>query len=169
MDDPVPTVDFSPSGDMDFVYSFERSDVEGKLRSPFRSLVVGSCLAGAASSSNFSAFFFSTSSELEHYVDDYFLSSYPALLQLLDDLKKYAESTKNDVSFHAVCECRAALEKLISKMDNLELGFDKIAERSRGCPDSSNERGQCDTHMDLNSERLSSAFALAYLAVPKTV
>lgn len=31
MDDPVPTVDFSPSGGIDFVYSFERSDVDGKL------------------------------------------------------------------------------------------------------------------------------------------
>ncbi|KAF8903289.1 hypothetical protein CPB84DRAFT_1814678 [Gymnopilus junonius] len=81
MDDPVPTVDFSPYGGMDFVYSFERSDVD-------------------------------------------------ALLQLLDDLEKYAESTANSVPLHAVRECRTALEKLISKMDNLELGFDKIAERS---------------------------------------
>jgi len=30
MDDPVPTVDFSPTGSTEAVYSFERSDVDGK-------------------------------------------------------------------------------------------------------------------------------------------
>ena len=30
MDDPVPTIDFSPTGSSDSVYSFERVDVDGK-------------------------------------------------------------------------------------------------------------------------------------------
>jgi hypothetical protein len=30
MDDPVPTIDFSPTGSSDSVYSFERADVDGK-------------------------------------------------------------------------------------------------------------------------------------------
>ena len=29
MDDPVPTIDFSPSGSSDAAYSFEREDVDG--------------------------------------------------------------------------------------------------------------------------------------------
>ena len=29
MDDPVPTIDFSPSGNSDFSYSLERPDVDG--------------------------------------------------------------------------------------------------------------------------------------------
>jgi hypothetical protein len=34
MDDPVPTVDFSPTGNTEAVYSFERSDVDGKYSTP---------------------------------------------------------------------------------------------------------------------------------------
>lgn len=31
MDDPVPTIDFSPSGNSDSSYSLERGDVDGKM------------------------------------------------------------------------------------------------------------------------------------------
>ncbi|PPQ78611.1 hypothetical protein CVT25_010575 [Psilocybe cyanescens] len=81
LDDPVPTIDFTPSGGTDFVYSFERSDVD-------------------------------------------------SLMHVLDDLEQYARASNNSIPLKAVRECRFALEKLIGKMDNLELGFDKIAERS---------------------------------------
>ena len=30
MDDPVPAIDFSPSGGLESAYSFERSDVDGE-------------------------------------------------------------------------------------------------------------------------------------------
>ncbi|KAH9478358.1 Autophagy-related protein 11 [Psilocybe cubensis] len=81
LDDPVPTIDFTPSGGTDFVYSFERADVDN-------------------------------------------------LIRVLDDLEQYSRASQNSVALKAVRECRFALEKLIGKMDNLELGFDKIAERS---------------------------------------
>ena len=35
MDDPVPTIDFSPTGSSDSVYSFERADVDGKQHQIF--------------------------------------------------------------------------------------------------------------------------------------
>ncbi len=56
------------------------------------------------------------------------------LLQVLDDLEVYAQTrlNKSPAALNAVRECRLSLEKLISKMDALETGFDKIAERSRG-------------------------------------
>ena len=41
-------------------------------------------------------------------------------------------SINNAIGLRAVQESRIAMEKLIVKMDNLESGFDKIAERSRG-------------------------------------
>ena len=41
-------------------------------------------------------------------------------------------STNDAIGLQAVQESRIAMEKLIVKMDNLESGFDKIAERSRG-------------------------------------
>ena len=83
MDDPVPTIDFSPTGSSDSVYSFERADVDG-------------------------------------------------LLRVLDDLDNYMRSSNDSIGLRAVQECRIAMEKLIVKMDSLESGFDKIAERSRG-------------------------------------
>lgn len=53
------------------------------------------------------------------------------LLRVLDDLEQFSRSTNDPAALSAVQECRAALEKLVSKMDNLEAGFDRIAERSR--------------------------------------
>ncbi|KIY47494.1 hypothetical protein FISHEDRAFT_45285 [Fistulina hepatica ATCC 64428] len=81
MDDPVPLIDFSPTGGQESTYSLERKDI-----------------------------------------DDVF--------QILDDLDQYAHSVNDDVSIKTVQECRTALEKLIVKMDGLESGFDRIAERS---------------------------------------
>ncbi|KAJ7275721.1 putative peripheral membrane protein [Mycena rebaudengoi] len=81
MDDPVPTIDFSPSGNLDTAYSLEREDVDG-------------------------------------------------LLHVLDDLENASQTANDLVALGAVRECRAALEKLVVKMDSLESGFDRIAERS---------------------------------------
>lgn len=81
MDDPVPTIDFSPSGNSDAAYSFEREDVDG-------------------------------------------------LLRVLEDLERYARSTGDPEALKTVQECKASLDKLVIKMDSLEAGFDRIAERS---------------------------------------
>ncbi|KAF5381358.1 hypothetical protein D9615_008323 [Tricholomella constricta] len=81
MDDPVPTIDFSPSGNLDASYSLEREDVDG-------------------------------------------------LLRVLDDLEHSSQSSGDAAAVRAVRECRAALDKLVVKMDGLEPGFDRIAERS---------------------------------------
>ena len=99
MDDPVPIIDFSPTGGVDSVYSFERADVDGK---PCHMLTppISFSLAG--------------------------------LLHVLDDLENYVRSSNDTIGLQAVQESRIAMEKLIVKMDNLESGFDKIAERSRG-------------------------------------
>jgi autophagy-related protein 11 len=55
---------------------------------------------------------------------------HPALLQVLSDLDSYARSSSNPAAMLSVQEARVAVEKLIAKMDNLEAGFDRIAERS---------------------------------------
>ncbi|KAG6840471.1 hypothetical protein C0991_006497 [Blastosporella zonata] len=81
MDDPVPTIDFSPSGNLDASYSLQREDVNG-------------------------------------------------LLRVLDDLDHYAQTSSDPAALRAVRECRGALDKLVVKMDGLEAGFDRIAERS---------------------------------------
>lgn len=81
MDDPVPMIDFSPSGNLDAPYPLEREEVDG-------------------------------------------------LLRVLDDLEGYSRSNNDMPALTAVRECRSALDKLILKMDNLESGFDRIAERS---------------------------------------
>ena len=66
------------------------------------------------------------------YVDPLISLSFAGLLHVLDDLENYVRSSKNSIGLRAVQECRVAMEKLIVKMDNLESGFDRIAERSRG-------------------------------------
>ncbi|KAG6335512.1 hypothetical protein ID866_3584 [Astraeus odoratus] len=81
MDDPVPTVDFSPTGGKDQSYSLEREDVD---------------------------LFFKT----------------------LEELEEFAKSRPDPAALTSVQEARTALEKLVQKMDNLESGFDRIAERS---------------------------------------
>jgi len=51
---------------------------------------------------------------------------------VLDDLEHYAKASDDHVSLQAVTESKTSLNKLIMKMDGLETGFDRIAERSRG-------------------------------------
>lgn len=53
-----------------------------------------------------------------------------AFLQAVHDLEEYAQVTSNLEVLNSVQETRFALEKLVQKMDNLEAGFDRIAERS---------------------------------------
>jgi autophagy-related protein 11 len=54
------------------------------------------------------------------------------LLQVLEDLERYAQSLKdNGVVLANVRETRATLQRLADRMDTLEAGFDRIAERSR--------------------------------------
>ena len=58
--------------------------------------------------------------------------SFAGLLHVLDDLENFVRSSNDAIGLRAVQECRVTMEKLIVKMDGLESGFDKIAERSRG-------------------------------------
>ncbi|EPT00582.1 hypothetical protein FOMPIDRAFT_152203 [Fomitopsis schrenkii] len=81
IDDPVPVIDFSPTGPLDLPYSLERPDI-----------------------------------------DD--------LLHILDDLEHFAEASQDPAALSSVREARSGLDKLIGKMDSLESGFDRIAERS---------------------------------------
>lgn len=55
----------------------------------------------------------------------------PAFLQVVHDLEEYAREISDPAILNSVQEARFALEKLVQKMDNLEAGFDRIAERSR--------------------------------------
>ncbi|KAG2117345.1 putative peripheral membrane protein [Suillus discolor] len=52
------------------------------------------------------------------------------LLQVLGDLESWARSSSDPVAMGSIQEARSAVDKLITKMDNLEAGFDRIAERS---------------------------------------
>ncbi|KAK7678128.1 hypothetical protein QCA50_018921 [Cerrena zonata] len=81
MDEPVPSIDFTPTRPSDTPYSLERSDVE-------------------------------------------------TLMHVLDDLEHFARDSSNHIALTSVQDARAGLEKLIVKMDSLESGFDRIAERS---------------------------------------
>jgi len=49
----------------------------------------------------------------------------------LGDLENFAKSTGDAAATSSVREARLSLEKLIGKMDGIESGFDRIAERSR--------------------------------------
>lgn len=51
-------------------------------------------------------------------------------MHVLDDLEHFAHDSSNPTALTSVKEARMGLEKLIIKMDSLESGFDKIAERS---------------------------------------
>jgi autophagy-related protein 11 len=52
------------------------------------------------------------------------------LLRFVDELGQSFQAQNDTIAFTAVKECRAALEKLVTKMDGIEAGFDKIAEKS---------------------------------------
>jgi hypothetical protein len=57
------------------------------------------------------------------------------LLRVLGDLERYAQSLKDDgVALANIRETRTNLQRLVDKMDTLEVGFDRIAERSRTSP-----------------------------------
>lgn len=98
MDDPVPTIDFSPTGSLDSPYALERVDVDGM------------CELFCCSPSK--------------------LTFAPDLINVLDDLEQFAQSSNDSAAINSVQEARGALEKLIGKMDGIESGFDRIAERS---------------------------------------
>ncbi|OSX61021.1 hypothetical protein POSPLADRAFT_1057962 [Postia placenta MAD-698-R-SB12] len=53
-----------------------------------------------------------------------------ALQRVLDDLEHFAHDRQDEAALNSVREARTGLERLIGKMDNLESGFDRIAERS---------------------------------------
>ena len=53
------------------------------------------------------------------------------LIGVLDDLEHFAKSTGDAAAMSSVKEARVSLERLIGKMDGIESGFDRIAERSR--------------------------------------
>ncbi|KAI0266091.1 putative peripheral membrane protein [Gloeopeniophorella convolvens] len=58
-------------------------------------------------------------------------SDISSLLRILEDLERYVLSMKdNSTALANVRETRANLERLVNKMDTLESGFDRIAERS---------------------------------------
>ena len=61
----------------------------------------------------------------------------PALMHTLEDLEHFAQDGHNSIAQASVREVKAALERLVVKMDGLEAGFDKIAERSCECLSSS--------------------------------
>ncbi|EPQ52116.1 hypothetical protein GLOTRDRAFT_19198, partial [Gloeophyllum trabeum ATCC 11539] len=51
-------------------------------------------------------------------------------LKLLDELDRFARASADHIALATIRETRLGLERLISKMDSLEAGFDRIAERS---------------------------------------
>lgn len=52
-------------------------------------------------------------------------------IMVLDDLEHFSRETDDAAALASVETARAAIEKLVIKMDGLESGFDRIAERSR--------------------------------------
>ncbi|KAI0346465.1 putative peripheral membrane protein [Trametopsis cervina] len=52
------------------------------------------------------------------------------MLLVLHDLEHFCRESSHDVALASVREARVGLDKLIQKMDGLEAGFDRIAERS---------------------------------------
>ena len=57
------------------------------------------------------------------------------ILHVLSDLETYAQTAEDgETALASLREIRVNLEKLVQKMDALESGFDRIAERSRVLP-----------------------------------
>lgn len=52
-------------------------------------------------------------------------------MSVLDDLERFARESPYPAVLNSIKETRTGLEKVINKMDALESGFDRIAERSR--------------------------------------
>ncbi|EIW55097.1 uncharacterized protein TRAVEDRAFT_172756 [Trametes versicolor FP-101664 SS1] len=51
-------------------------------------------------------------------------------LHVLDDLEHFAQQSQDTAALDSIAEARSKLDRLIGKMDSLESGFDRIAERS---------------------------------------
>lgn len=104
MDDAVPTIDFTPNRVADPPYSLERTNVDGAIvrLGPVASRPI-----------------------------DNFCGTSVDLLGVLRDLETFAKSTNDAAAIRSVEEARASLERLIGKMDGIESGFDRIAEKSR--------------------------------------
>lgn len=51
-------------------------------------------------------------------------------MNVLDDLDRFARESPYPAAIDSIREVRSGLERLLSKMDTLESGFDRIAERS---------------------------------------
>lgn len=108
MDDAVPTIDFTPDRGADPPYSLERVDVDGIVLR----FVPPFCLADSPS------------------------VIHTDLVRVLGDLEHFAKSTGDAAAISSIEEARTSLERLIGKMDSIESGFDRIAERSRGSDNS---------------------------------
>jgi hypothetical protein len=77
------------------------------------------------------------------------------LLRVLEDLERFAQSLRdNDVALNSIREIRTNLQRLVDRMDALESGFDRIAERSCMSSNTTYARGdlanntQCSRHHD---------------------
>ena len=57
--------------------------------------------------------------------------NFSVFFKVLRELEDLARSNPNPSALISVQEARSSLEKHVHKMDNLESGFDRIAERSR--------------------------------------
>ena len=51
-------------------------------------------------------------------------------MNVLNDLDHFARESPHPAALNSIKEARTGLERLINKMDTLESGFDRIAERS---------------------------------------
>lgn len=55
-------------------------------------------------------------------------------MNVLNDLERFARESPYPAALDSIREARTGLEKLVNKMDALESGFDRIAERSCALP-----------------------------------
>lgn len=60
-------------------------------------------------------------------------------MRILDDLERFAHESLYPDALESIRDARAGIEKLMNKMDTLEAGFDRIAERSCKFMTSNNE------------------------------
>ena len=72
-------------------------------------------------------------SSLSKFLTEHVSHTPPGFLRVLDDLEQLTQSNNDPVALSAVREARVALDKLVSRMDNLESAFDRIAEKSCSC------------------------------------
>jgi hypothetical protein len=65
----------------------------------------------------------------QHFESNFLFNCSAELLRLFDELEHLAQSFDAD-ALAALRQTRAALDKAVAKMDSLESGFDRIAEKS---------------------------------------